>query len=138
MLIVGSRYALHYLDRDAYLASKQAANHQRVSFYVDALERHFEWAGTYPLTLLDSLDPAEIPGGIARGLPLRDAWDHPLRYFSDGKIFLLVSVGRDGEPDGEEYHELRQPGAARDICGQADSDVVVSDLGWHVACQPDL
>jgi len=102
---------------------------------VEALQRHFDWAGTYPLNLIDSLDPSEIPGGIARGLPLRDVWDHPLRYFSDGDIFLLVSVGRDGEPDGEEYSELRQPGEPRDICGLPDRDVVVSDLGWHVACQ---
>lgn len=106
-------------------------------FYVEALERHFERAGSYPANLIDSLDPSDIPGGIAKGVPLRDAWDHPLRYFSDGKIFLLVSVGRDGEPDGEEYYDLRRRGEPRDICGEPDSDVVVSDLGWHVACQPE-
>jgi hypothetical protein len=89
------------------------------------------------VNLVDSINASEIPGGIARGVPLRDAWGHPLRYFSDGSIFLLVSVGRDGEPDGTEYHELRKPGEPVDICDHPDADVVVSDLGWHSVCRPD-
>lgn len=136
LLGLAGRYALLYLDRDAYLRGKQAANHERLELYVEALQRHHDYRGTYPLNLVDSLDPAEIPGGIARGLPLRDTWDHPLRYFSDGKIFLLVSVGRDGKTDGEEYHELRRPGEPRDVCGMPDADILASDLGWHVACLP--
>jgi hypothetical protein len=115
VLIVGGRYALRYLDRESYLLDKQQANHQRVALYVEALHRHHEWNGGFPANLIDSLDPSEIPGGIARGVPLRDVWEHPLRYFSDGSTFLLVSVGRDGEPDGDE---------------------VVSDLGWHTTCLP--
>jgi len=112
----------------------QAANHERVAFYVKNLQRHYDLRGTYPLSLIDSLEPTEIPGGIAQGVPLRDAWDHPMRYFSDGKIFLLVSIGRDGKAEGNEVQDLRKPGAPRDICGEPDADVVVSDLGWHVAC----
>jgi hypothetical protein len=136
LLVLGARYLWTRLDGDTHTALVQRQNQERLEYYLDALEKHHEWAGTYPLNLVDSLDPGRIPGGVAKGLPLRDAWDHPLRYFSDGKIFLLVSVGRDGKPDDIEYHDLRQEGVATDVCHQPEADIVVSDLGWHVACRP--
>lgn len=30
----------------------------------------------------------------------KDAWGFPLHYFSDGKVFVLVSFQRDGKPGG--------------------------------------
>jgi hypothetical protein len=138
LLVLGARYLWNRLDGDTYTAILQDQNQARLEYYLDALEQHHEWEGGYPLNLVDSLDPGRIPGGIAKGLPLRDAWDHPLRYFSDGKIFLLVSVGRDGQPDDIEYYDLRQEGVARDVCHRPDADIVVSDLGWHVACRPEV
>ena len=134
-LILAARYAWSLMDSEARTARSQQRNQERIEYYLEALASHYEWQGTYPLNLVDSLDPGHIPGGIAKGLPLRDGWDHPLRYFSDGKMFLLVSVGRDGKPDDIEYHELRREGVAINVCHRPDADIVASDLGWHVACQ---
>ncbi len=135
MLILGARYAWSRLDSDARITRTQGLTQERMEYYLEALRSHREMKGTFPLNLIDSLDPNHIPGGIAKGLPLRDAWDHPLRYFSDGKMFLLVSIGRDGVPDDIEYHQLRQEGVVLDVCDRPDADLVASDRGWHVACR---
>lgn len=136
IVALAGRFLVRYFDPDARVAGKQRQNQERLEFFVQALEKHREWEGTYPLNLVDSLQPTRVPGGVAQGLPLRDAWGHPLRYFSDGKIFILASVGRDGKPGEVEYHELRQDGVALDVCHRPDADIVVSDMGWHVACRP--
>lgn len=141
LLLFGGRwvvrhYPVPFFDQTAYVETKQRENDRILSFYADALRSHWEDEGTYPLGLIDLLHPTRVPGGIARGIPPRDAWDHPLRYFSDGQIFLLVSVGRDGKPETEDYHELREADSSHEVCGDPDADLVVSDVGWHQRCTP--
>lgn len=127
---------LPFVEQADYVARKQAQNDEVMVFYRQAVEEHYDWAGTYPASLVDSVSPTRVPRGIAKGIPLRDAWDHPVRYFSDGEIYLLVSVGRDGEPETEDYHLMRSRAASRDICDEPDADVVASDRGWHARCAP--
>ncbi len=129
-------YPVPFLDQTAYIEGRQRENDRVLSFYAGALAEHRDQDGAYPSSLVDLLRPTRVPGGIARGIPPRDAWDHPLRYFSDGEIFLLVSVGRDGSPETEDYHEMRLARSSRDICDEPDADVVLSDLGWHQRCLP--
>ncbi len=129
-------YPVPFFDQTAYIEGRQRENDRVLSFYAEALAEHRADDGGFPASLVDLLRPTRVPGGIARGIPPRDAWDHPLRYFSDGEIYLLVSVGRDGEPETEDYHELREARSSRDICDQPDADVVLSDLGWHQRCVP--
>ena len=140
VLILGGRWVMHnypvpFLDQTIYLESRQADNDRVIEFYTEALQTHREETGSFPLNLVDALRPTRVPGGIGRGIPPRDAWDHRLRYFSDGEMFLLVSVGRDGESETEEYHELRQKNSRRDVCDEPDADLVASDRGWHQRCE---
>ena len=142
LLLLGGRwaqrnFAIPFLDQTAYVETKQRDNDRVLSFYLESLAAHHDDTGTYPLSLVDLLRPTRVPGGIARGIPPRDAWDHPLRYFSDGAIFLLVSVGRDGKAETEDYHELREAHARRQVCDDPNADLVASDRGWHHRCTPD-
>ena len=141
LVVLGARWVLRtypvpFLDQSAYLEARQRDNDEILTFYVGALDRYLAANEGFPPGLVDILRPTRVPGGIARGIPPRDAWGHPLRYFSDGKIYLLVSVGRDGEPETEDYHEYRQAGSSRDVCDDPDADLVVSDRGWHRYCSP--
>jgi hypothetical protein len=133
-----SNYPDPFLDQSAYLAKTQRENDRILRFYVEALAGHRESDGVFPLSLVDLLRPTRVPGGIVRGIPPRDAWNHPLRYFSDGEIYLLVSVGRAGEPQTEDYHEMREARLREAVCADPDADLVVSDRGWHQRCDPDL
>lgn len=142
LLVVGARWlrrnvALPWFDPGPYIAHRQARNDRIVGFYLDALKQHRRSTDRYPHSLIDALRPTRVPGGIAGGIPLEDAWGHPLRYFSDGALFLLVSVGRDGEPDTDDYHLLRAEGVSRDVCDEPQADIVASDRGWHWRCAPD-
>lgn len=142
LLLLGGRWVLRnypvpFLDQSGYIEARQRDNDRILFFYVEALADHRRNTGSYPLGLVDLLRPTRVPGGIARGIPPRDAWDHPLRYFSDGEIFLLVSVGRDGESETEDYHELREAGSLLLVCDDPDADLVASDRGWHRRCPPD-
>lgn len=139
LVVVGGRWLYHnvplpFVDPSPFLARRQARNDRVVDFYLDALRSHHRATERYPHSLIDAVRPTRVPGGIAGGVPLRDAWGHPLRYFSDGEMFLLVSVGRDGEPETDDYHLLRAEGVRRDVCGLPDADIVASDRGWHWRC----
>lgn len=127
---------LPFLDPAPYVARQQQRNDRLMDDHLAALAEYHRVHERYPHSLIDAVRPTRVPGGIVRGIPLRDAWGHPLRYFSDGEIFLLVSVGRDGEPDTEEYHLLRAGDADREVCDQPDADIVASDRGWHWRCRP--
>ena len=139
-LVLGVRwltrtYPIPFLDQTAYIETRQRANDATLSFYLASLAEHRAETGAYPLTLIDLLRPTRVPGGIARGIPPRDAWDHPLRFFSDGEMFLLVSVGRDGEPETRDYHVLREANRRESVCDDPDADLVASDRGWHARCR---
>jgi hypothetical protein len=142
LLLLGGRWLLHnypvpFLDQGAWIERRQRENDRLLSHYVDTLAERHDEEGTFPLGLVDLLRPTRVPGGIARGIPPRDAWGHRLRFFSDGSMFLLVSLGRDGVAETEDYHELRSGGLREAVCDDPDADLVVSDRGWHRRCDPD-
>lgn len=131
-----TRVPLPFLDQGPYIARQQRRNDRVLSRYLEALEAYHRVHGSYPYELVDAVHPTRVPGGIAAGIPLRDAWGNRLRYFSDGEIFLLASVGRDGEADTEDYHLLRAERTYRDVCARPEADIVASDRGWHWRCRP--
>ncbi len=140
ILVLGGRwvtrnYPVPFFDQSAYIEGRQRENDRILAFYAEALAEYRTDYDAFPSSLVDLLRPTRVPGGIARGIPPRDAWDHPLRYFSDGEMFLLVSVGRDGEPQTEDYHEFRLERSSRTICDDPDADVILSDRGWHQRCR---
>jgi len=65
----------------------------------------------------------------------RDTYDKPLFYEAKSDGFVLVSHGRDGEPDGTNYWKVRGDLAEDSICGHPDHDVVISDKGPHFICE---
>lgn len=68
-------------------------------------------------TLGETLSPTYV-----RDLPATDGWDHPLRYWSDGRRCRLVSPGRDGEVSGDWAGEV-EPRATTGF----DDDLVWGD-----------
>lgn len=141
LLVLGIRWLrthvpLPFFDQAPYIARQQQQNDRVLAHYLEALDDYHRVHGSYPYDLVDAVRPTRVPGGIAGGIPLRDAWGRPLRYFSDGEIFLLASVGRDGEADTEDYHLLRADRVYRSVCDEPDADIVASDRGWHWRCRP--
>jgi len=118
--------------RPRLLTGRQIRNHADCQAVDAYLRQYFESNRRYPAQLADALRPHP------RGLDLlTDTWGHPLLYESDGTMFLLVSYGRDGRPDGSDYRVLRALGDLPNgwnICGNYDADEVMSDLGWHRLC----
>jgi len=82
--------------------------------------------GRYPLDL------SRITTDL--GMPT-DRWGRPWVYLSDGEMFVLVSLGTDGRPDGTNYLGMRaEDGPVENFCPDVNADQVVSDLGWHRRC----
>ena len=55
-------------------------------------------AGLVPVSSLGS----QLLGHVrSRGGAVRDAWNHPLLYWSDGRDYLILSLGSDGAPQFE-------------------------------------
>jgi len=94
--------------------------------------------GLVPATVLrDEIEPSHRKYlGSAR-----DAWGHPLLYWSDGRSFMLLSVGSDGEPEFDYSAEIPFASIPRRFTGvDPTSDLIVVDgIAWRgPASQTDL
>ena len=78
----------------------------------------------YPVQLSDAI-PAKV------GFLTKDGWSHDLHYEHRPGAFILVSFGRDGQPDGIDYWNLRDSESLEFFDPESGSDYVLSDLGWH-------
>lgn len=136
ILILGVLFAMiffvvTYLSffRPLLLRGSQISTHARASGLWKLLISYREKHGAYPLVLSDLVEVS-----AKESLELKDSWGNPLYFESDGTYFILVSYGRDGKPDGTDYHALRLEGEhppGWDIKGQWNADLVYSDMGWH-------
>ncbi len=94
------------------------------------LVRCYEENGRYPADLHAALGHLDWFEG-------KDSWGNSLFYMSDAELFLLVSLGSDGRPDGTNYLNARKdnslPGFARP-CENFEADQILSDKGWYRAC----
>lgn len=97
MRTLGTAVEAYAVDTDAYPSTQGT--------WVDAA------------TLGETLSPTYV-----RDLPAADGWDHPLRYWSDGQRYRIVSPGKDGEVSGEWAGSL-EPGATTGL----DDDLVYGE-----------
>jgi Type II secretion system (T2SS), protein G len=93
-----------------------------------SLDQFRERHGVYPTHLAEAL-PANWKN-------LRDPWGHPWVYITDGSAFLLLSFGKDGIPDRNDY---RLPLHSERVifvktCGQWNRDQIISNLDVHQGC----
>jgi hypothetical protein len=122
--------------RPILAASTQIPNFELMKTYVRGLEAYKQQQGFYPERLSDAVRERPVFGHpIEIG---QDLWGHPLSYRRDGGMFLLVSFGRDGTPDGTDYGSLTPSTVWRQdeakACKNPDADQVVSEKGWLRAC----
>ena len=62
-------------------------------------------------------------------------WGHPVRYLQSDEHYLLVSLGRDGRPDFDDYASLiLEVPREVDICLRWNADQILTDAGWHQRC----
>ena len=125
--------AYGFIVRPAKLATTQVRNLNLMRSYVDSVTSYKERHGAYPDVLTAALREGPAFGSTAaRGA---DLWGHPVLYRRDQDGFLLVSLGRDGKPDGTDYAALR--GAVErdeEPCRNPDADQVFSDRGDLRTC----
>ena len=87
-------------------ATKQIRVVADFNHYRSELESYRASKGQYPLEL------GELE--IFDALRPQDRWGKPLIYLSDGTFFVLVSPGKGGRADGENYLALRLQELPRD------------------------
>ncbi len=109
---------------------RQIENAANFQTFRAALEHYYDENGKYPTRVEDALREFSWFSG-------RDSWRNPVFYISDGKIYILVSLGRDGLPDGTNYLQARQEPRLLDserTCVDFDTDQILTDKGWVRAC----
>jgi len=120
--------------RPIQLGMKQVGNLVHMRGYVAALDDFREAHGRYPQTLKEASADTKLPQGerFVGGL---DLWGHPVLYRSDGSTYLLVSFGRDGQPDGSDYAAMRAVGRLDNSpCGNPDADIIFTESGELRTC----
>ena len=110
----------------------QINNLEAFKIYLECLQEQRRQLGAYP----DSLNDIGECFQYVDVLNGKDWWGNPLRYESRGASFILVSYGRDGDPEKIEPWSLREEGSdsLSTTCGDPNADQVASDLGFHRAC----
>jgi hypothetical protein len=110
----------------------QINNLETFKSYKQCLDDTRARLGLYPSALNDLRECFRY-GDVRLG---EDWWGNPLQFESDGTRFVLVSLGRDGAPDGLDPWSLRlvDPKAMERTCGNPEADQVMSDRGFHRAC----
>jgi hypothetical protein len=102
------------------------------------LAEYKEKNGRYPNTLREAVASGTNAAYFIKGL---DGWGRPLFYESQGSgsAYVLVSYGRDGQPDYEvEYWWIRSTYGERryapEACPTFNADLIASDVAFHRSC----
>jgi general secretion pathway protein G len=92
---------------DALEQGKRTKTLSDIDAYKSALKMYRIDNGRYPTTsqgleaLTESTD--RHPEGYLETFNPNDAWDNPYEYTSDGRTFVIVSYGADGQEGGEGF-----------------------------------
>jgi hypothetical protein len=115
------------------LRAAQIQNLSLMRGYREALETYRKHHGVYPDALQQAVRTPPVFGEpIKIG---QDLWGHSISYERLPHGFLLVSLGRDGEPDGTDYVALRSlTGSDESRCKDFNADQIFSDRGEHRTC----
>lgn len=108
----------------------QVANAANFGTVRGELIEYYEDHGEYPMNLADGVEKLSWFDG-------RDSWGNRILYMSDGRIFIMVSLGKDGRPDGTNYLAARLKAPIYDsdpACSEFKTDQILTDRGWYRAC----
>ena len=132
IIVLAVAAGLTWAGRRQMLWGKQIRNLELFKSYDRALDDYHESHGQYPEDLGDIVGDVPWPGVS----PGHDIWGHELAYIGEEHRYLLVSHGKDGRPEFEDYSVFLRaaPPTARDICLEWDADQVRSNDGWHQVC----
>jgi hypothetical protein len=121
-----------WLRASAQAFNDQINNLETFKAYGQCLREYRDQKASYPSTL-DGIRDCFHYVNVRVGT---DWWGNAVQYESDGTKFVLVSFGRDAQPDGLDPWQLcdRNDPDTQYICGHPDADQVMSDLGFHSAC----
>ncbi len=124
------------------LRAAQIKNCSHLAYCSRAVEQYAKANGRYPETLTEALALANSRAPVVPD-PKRDVWGNEVLYRTDGKTFMIVSLGRDGEADGPDPWELgtvpvTDLQAEEQRCADFDADsVVVGGDRSHSCCRTD-
>ena len=130
-VIVVLAAVLGWAYRRQTLWGSQIRNLELFKSYSRALEAYRADRGEYPASLV------ALSSGIswANVEPGNDIWGHSVRYIQKDGHFVLVSTGKDGRADFEDYGRFFDAKPAQtDICLDWNADQILSDRGWHQVC----
>jgi hypothetical protein len=68
-----------------------------------AVQQFFNSHGQYPATLEEAIRATGFPTRSGGG---RDFWGNQMIYRTDGRTFMIVSLGRSGRSDGTDFWKL--------------------------------
>ena len=122
--------------RPMKLRGDQVMNCSELAVHGEAVQRFFKSHGEYPATLEEAIRASGFPTRSGGG---RDVWGNKLIYRNDGHIFMIVSLGRSGRPDGTDFWHIagtpvtdRQAEARR--CANPDAWAMISGDDRSRAC----
>jgi hypothetical protein len=109
------------------LRADQVKNCSHLAYCSQAVQQYAKEKGRYPQTLSEAL---QFAASNAATVPNRDVWGNELIYRTDGRTFMIVSLGRDGEADTPDPWELRTVPvtdwqAEEQRCADFDADSIV-------------
>lgn len=71
------------------------------------------------------VDLAEVE--LGSDVPTEDGWENPLRYWSDGERYVIVSAGKNGEIDRDWSQPMDEEGNGAEAAVAETDDVVYAD-----------
>jgi len=98
--------------------------------YSHALDKHKLATGKFPLELSEATQHLD-------GFSAEDRWGTPFLYLSDGSFYVLISFGKGGQPDGDNYIARwdQEPTVGNPPeCEHPETDQFVTDRGWSRLC----
>lgn len=130
-VIVVLAVVLGWAYRRQSLWGSQIRNLELFKSYSRALEEYRVDHGDYPEALVAVSSGVSWPHVQAGN----DIWGHSVRYLQKDGHFVLVSTGKDGRSDFEDYGRFLDAKPAQvDICLDWNADQILSDQGWHQVC----
>lgn len=106
----------------------QVRNLESMTEVARSIEELMGETGEYPVSL----------NLVSAGLSRNDWWGRRLHFQSSGSTFVLVSYGRDGIPNGQDYWAMRRQFLESErivnTCGDWAADQVLTDLGFVQVC----
>ena len=101
-LILVVALVLGWAYRRQALWESQSHNLELFKSYSRGLEAYRPDHGDYP----ETVDAVSLGGSWRNVQPGNDIWGHSVRYLQSGGHFVLVSKGRDGRADFQDYAQF--------------------------------